>query len=337
MRREAAGRPRYGYSYLQPRQNRVDFRPDSPGALARFPSARRFVRLSFLLRLKRRRTLPHRKFTSDCRGRNPAQRGLVHAEPLRRRPPDVAAAGIRRHCVGQLARFGGVTDWSFAVLALRRGRDACGFPHLQRVSPHRRPIRQLDRGGCYAGVHAVARPGTVRRDRHAASGLGGSALLFLLRAVERFETRELGSERRTEWLWWQAALLCVAAGALTKWTAPAFFYLTAIPFLYWRKRLSLLWSWPHLLSVLVALLPCLAWPTAVACQVGWRPLIDTVRGEALQQLSPMHHARPYPWSEVAGFPAVISGRRTCRGRRSRAALPSSSRISPAFGTSEVGG
>ncbi len=38
---------------------------------------------------------------------------------------------------------------------------------------------------------------------------------------------------------------------MTKWTAPAFFYGTAIPFLWWRGRLRTLWSWQHLLSALV--------------------------------------------------------------------------------------
>ncbi len=43
------------------------------------------------------------------------------------------------------------------------------------------------------------------------------------------------------------SLLCVVAGTLTKWTAPAFFYLTVIPLLAWRRQLSLLIGWRHLL------------------------------------------------------------------------------------------
>ena len=34
------------------------------------------------------------------------------------------------------------------------------------------------------------------------------------------------------------ALLCVAGGTLTKWTAPAFFYLTVVPLLAWRGELA---------------------------------------------------------------------------------------------------
>ena len=128
-----------------------------------------------------------------------------------------------------------------------------------------------------------------------------SAVLCFVRAVECHET----GDRRAEWLWLPAALLCVAGGALTKWTAPAFFYLTAIPFLLWRHRLYLLWGRPHLLSVLVAILPCVAWVLAVAGRVGWAPLFDTVSREALQHLSPMHHTRPYPWAEVVEFPLLF--------------------------------
>jgi 4-amino-4-deoxy-L-arabinose transferase-like glycosyltransferase len=140
------------------------------------------------------------------------------------------------------------------------------------------------------------------------------AVLCFLRAVECREaapphSRPPSLEGRWgsagEWLWQHAALLCMAGGALTKWTAPAFFYLTAIPLLLWRRRLSLLWSWPHLTAVCVAAVPCVAWATAVGCSIGWAPLFDTVRREALQHLSPLHHARPYPWSEVATFPLLF--------------------------------
>ena len=55
------------------------------------------------------------------------------------------------------------------------------------------------------------------------------------------------------------ALLCVAGGTLTKWTAPAFFYLTVIPLLAWRRQLALLFGWRHLLAVSIAAFACAAW------------------------------------------------------------------------------
>lgn len=110
-----------------------------------------------------------------------------------------------------------------------------------------------------------------------------------------------------EWVWWQLALLCVAGGFLTKWTAPAFFYLTVVPMLWWSGQLRLLIKPAHLLSVLGAALPCLGWAAALVAQTGWGPLLDAVLGEALPRLSPAHHTRPYPWHELATFPIGFLG------------------------------
>jgi 4-amino-4-deoxy-L-arabinose transferase-like glycosyltransferase len=131
-----------------------------------------------------------------------------------------------------------------------------------------------------------------------------ASLLCFLRALEIAETPERRSFRR-EWLWWQLALFCVAGGVLTKWTAPAFFYLTVVPLLWRRSRLHLLWSRAHLLAVVLAALPCLGWLAAVVAQTGWQPFLDAVRGEALPRLSPAHHTRPYPWRELVTFPLVF--------------------------------
>jgi 4-amino-4-deoxy-L-arabinose transferase-like glycosyltransferase len=107
------------------------------------------------------------------------------------------------------------------------------------------------------------------------------------------------------WLWWQGALLCVAGGFLTKWTAPAFFYLTVIPLLGWCRRLRLLWGGAHLTAVAVAAVPCVAWAMAAGSLAGWDVLFGTVGREALQHLSPAHHSRPYPWAEVLTFPLLF--------------------------------
>ncbi|HEY7157999.1 MAG TPA: glycosyltransferase family 39 protein [Gemmataceae bacterium] len=128
-----------------------------------------------------------------------------------------------------------------------------------------------------------------------------AALLCFLRALEIAESPEQGRFSR-QWLWWQLALLCVAGGVLTKWTAPAFFYLTIVPFLWWRGRLSVLWQPAHLLSAIVAAAPCLAWATAAASLAGWDTFLDALQREALPRLSPAHHGRPYPWHEIITFP-----------------------------------
>ena len=100
------------------------------------------------------------------------------------------------------------------------------------------------------------------------------------------------------------ALLCVAGGTLTKWTAPAFFYLTVIPLLAWRRQLTLLAGWRHLLAVGVAALACGLWALAVVQQVGWDALADTIRKEAAYRFAPKA-SKGYPWSDVATYPLAV--------------------------------
>jgi 4-amino-4-deoxy-L-arabinose transferase-like glycosyltransferase len=103
-------------------------------------------------------------------------------------------------------------------------------------------------------------------------------------------------------LWWLAALLCVAGGVLTKWTAPAFFYGTAVPLLWWRGRLRLLVGRHHLVSAAVGALVCLTWIGAAAAMTGWDVFYQTVSREAFMRLLPSHHDRPYPWHETLAHP-----------------------------------
>jgi 4-amino-4-deoxy-L-arabinose transferase-like glycosyltransferase len=126
-----------------------------------------------------------------------------------------------------------------------------------------------------------------------------ASLLFLLRAVE---AEEEAVPRWSAWVWWQAGLVCMAGGLLTKWTGPAFFYLTALVFLAGRRRLHLLLGCPHLLALTLVALPCLGWIWLAGRTAGWDTLVDTVGREALQRLSPSHHPRPYPWGELITFP-----------------------------------
>jgi 4-amino-4-deoxy-L-arabinose transferase-like glycosyltransferase len=126
-----------------------------------------------------------------------------------------------------------------------------------------------------------------------------ASLYGLYRAVEANETG------RGEQLWWLAALLCVAGGVLTKWTAPAFFYLTAVPFLWWRGRLRLLVSRPHHVAVLVAAGLCSLWIAAVIARVGWGPFVDTLRQEALPKLLPGQRDRAAAWYEPMLHPVRL--------------------------------
>jgi 4-amino-4-deoxy-L-arabinose transferase-like glycosyltransferase len=140
------------------------------------------------------------------------------------------------------------------------------------------------------------------------------ALLALLRAVEIEEARSASEEpgrclphmrfglTERPWVWWVAALLFVAGGLFTKWTAPAFFYLTAVPWLYLRGRLRLLARPAHLAGALAVAVLLLAWLAVAGAAAGGQALFDTLAREALLRLSPSHHPRPYPWDELATFP-----------------------------------
>jgi 4-amino-4-deoxy-L-arabinose transferase-like glycosyltransferase len=151
-----------------------------------------------------------------------------------------------------------------------------------------------------------------------------AAILFFLRALEIDEETEphgaqaVGSTTHARSrLWWGAALLCVAGGVLTKWTAPVFFYGTVVPLLWWRGRLRLLWSRQHLLGAILAAGVCLAWAGAAVALAGWDAFFDTVSREAMQRLSPSHHqealrqmhadqpAQLYPWAEALVHPLKI--------------------------------
>jgi 4-amino-4-deoxy-L-arabinose transferase-like glycosyltransferase len=103
-------------------------------------------------------------------------------------------------------------------------------------------------------------------------------------------------------VWWLLSAAAMAGGVLTKWTAPAFVYGTAIPLLCWRRQLRFLWCRGHLLGVTVAVAICSTWLGAAVALSGWDVLYETVKREALVHLSPGHHHRPYPWGETLVHP-----------------------------------
>ena len=123
------------------------------------------------------------------------------------------------------------------------------------------------------------------------------SLLFFFRATEEDRPGALG--------WWLAALVCMAGGFLTKWTAPEFFYGTAILFLWWRGRLRLLLSWQHLVSLAVAVSLCLAWVGAAVWLEGWPTFWATVENEAFSRLVPTYDPKPYPWLETFTHPLKL--------------------------------
>ena len=123
-----------------------------------------------------------------------------------------------------------------------------------------------------------------------------NVLLFLALEAEARGLRSLGL--------WVAALLCVVGGTLTKWTAPAFFYLTALPLLAWRGRLALLFGWRHLVAVSAAAAALAVWALAVVQAVGPEALSETLRKEVAYRFAPKP-GKPYPWAELLTYPLAV--------------------------------
>lgn len=134
-----------------------------------------------------------------------------------------------------------------------------------------------------------------------------ASILCFLNAIELSERTGIrpGRVPGRVFFWWMLALLCVAGGFLTKWTAPGFFYLTAISLLFARGQLRLLWRREHVICALLAASICLTWIGIVAMKTGWEVFYNTVSREALMRLSPSHHHRPYPWGETLVHPFRI--------------------------------
>jgi 4-amino-4-deoxy-L-arabinose transferase-like glycosyltransferase len=114
-----------------------------------------------------------------------------------------------------------------------------------------------------------------------------------------------------EFGWWLGVELCLAGGVLTKWTAPAFFYGMAVPLLWWRGRLRLLWSRQHLLAAGLGASLCLAWIAAAVIMSGWDQFYTTILREAFPRLLPFYdrqyHQHHSYWVEVLRHPIWVLG------------------------------
>jgi 4-amino-4-deoxy-L-arabinose transferase-like glycosyltransferase len=225
-------------------------------------------------------------------GRNMVESGnwivpTLYGEPYLTKPPGMYAGIAASGWV-----FGEVNEWT-ARLPSALAATALVFLFYWYVS------RQLGR---FAGfiVASITPCGFLWLDKAGAAEIDmlqvawtGAALLFFFRAVEAAERppRPVAPSpaRPRVFIWWLAALLCVTGGGLTKWTTPAFFYATAIPFLIWRRQLRLLFCWQHLVSAAIGAGLCVAWIAAVIHQVGFDVLFDTVYREAAPRLSHEHH------------------------------------------------
>lgn len=121
------------------------------------------------------------------------------------------------------------------------------------------------------------------------------SLLALLHAIDGQRYRNLA---------WVAAMLCVAGGLFTKWTGPAFFYLTAVTWLAYRRQLVRLLDAAHLVGLAGVVVLFLLWAWHAHAAAG-EEFFSTLEREAMMRLSPARHPRPYPWGELLTFPLAF--------------------------------
>jgi 4-amino-4-deoxy-L-arabinose transferase-like glycosyltransferase len=253
----------------------------------------------------------------------------LYGEPFLTKPPGMYVA------VGLVSLpLGGVTDVSARLpSALAATATVLCFYWALR--------RNVGRGGALLGVFLLP-VSVLWLDKAPSAEIDmlqlmwvSLALLFFLRALESAEEGKANIQHSTSnvqhptaetrsgaaldvgcWMlnvggssyrWWLLAMLAVTIGFLTKWTAPAFFYLTVIPLLIWRKQLRLLWSAPHLAGVALAATIVAAWACAVAAQTGWPLLLDTITREAMQRFAPDGIGKPHPWSGALAYPLAVLG------------------------------
>jgi 4-amino-4-deoxy-L-arabinose transferase-like glycosyltransferase len=125
-----------------------------------------------------------------------------------------------------------------------------------------------------------------------------ASILFFFRAVEK-------EDDRPHFGWWMAALGCVAAANLTKWTGFVFFYGTAIPYLTLRGRWRELFRWPHLLAAAIAASACLGWVALAVRQEGWDVFVATIRQEGMPRFAPTHFGDQFTWRRALLHPFRI--------------------------------
>ena len=163
---------------------------------------------------------------------------VLYGEPFLTKPPGHYAA------IGGCSQpFGRVTEWSARLPSVIAATVAVWLVYgLFRRSLGDRP----------ALLAGLLLPTSVLWLDKVPSAEIDMTLVGWVAASLVFFHRGIQAQRPPFAGWLIASLMCVAAGTLTKWTAPAFFVLTVVPLLVWRGQLRLLFSWRFLLAVGVA-------------------------------------------------------------------------------------
>jgi 4-amino-4-deoxy-L-arabinose transferase-like glycosyltransferase len=238
----------------------------------------------------------------------------LYGEPLFTKPPGMYVAIVLCSLP-----FGGVTEFSARLPSAL----AATVTVLLFYRMFRRYVGV--RGGLIAA--GMLPMSLIYLDKTTAAEIDMLLVAFVIGAVYCFlrllETKEglapgfdpAGSKTRPrawgELGWWLGVELCLAGGVLTKWTAPAFFYTMAVPLLWWRGRLRLLWSWQHLVAASLAAALCLGWIAAAIFMTGWDIFYATILREAFPRLLPfydrLYHQHHSYWVEVLRHPVWVLG------------------------------
>ena len=197
----------------------------------------------------------------------------LYGEPILTKPPmfywAIAATGTL---------FGEVTTWSSRLPAALAGMFAVLIVYftIKRYSD-----------ATTAWITALALPCTMMwLEKASSSEIDTMLVMWVLAAWACFlRIMDIYSGLRTQdsapstkhsglFFWWLAALLCVAAGVLTKWTGFLFFYVMVIPMLAWHRQLWRLFHWHHLLAALIGAILVWCWLSVVVYELGWSNVIN---------------------------------------------------------------
>lgn len=174
----------------------------------------------------------------------------LYGEPILTKPP------LFYWCIALTGHlFGEVTTWSTRLPAALAGWAAVLLTYVTMRRYY---------GPRPALVAALALPASfLWLDKSSSAEIDTMLVMWVIAAWACF-LRAMEAPR-----WWMLALLCVAGGVLTKWTAFLFFYATVIPTLLWHRRLGDLFRTAHLLAALLGAALVWCWLGAVVAELGW--------------------------------------------------------------------
>lgn len=179
----------------------------------------------------------------------------LYGEPILTKPP------LFYWCIAATGEiFGEVTVWSSRLPSAMAGSIAVLLVYFI--------LRRYYDDPTWSLLAALALPCSfLWLDKGSSAEIDTLLVMWVVGAWGCF-LRAIGNENRN-FAWWVAALLCVAAGVLTKWIGFLFFYAMAIPFLAWRRQFGVLFRWQHVLAALIGVAAVCLWLGPLIKELGW--------------------------------------------------------------------